>query len=114
MKIALDAMGGDYAPKNIKLKTESDAALKEVSKLLSSDPGLKLLVVGHTDSVGVLEANMKLSQARAEAVVQALVRNYGVAGTRLKAQGAGPIAPVATNRTEEGRAKNRRVELVEQ
>jgi OmpA-OmpF porin, OOP family len=96
------------------VKPESQAALQEVAKLLSSDPGLKLLVVGHTDSVGQLEANMKLSQARAEAVVQALTRSHGVAATRLKAQGAGPIAPVTTNRTEEGRAKNRRVELVEQ
>jgi outer membrane protein OmpA-like peptidoglycan-associated protein len=96
------------------VKAESQAALEEVAKLLSSDPDLKLLVVGHTDSVGQLEANMKLSQARAEAVVQALTRSYGVAATRLKAIGAGPIAPVVTNRTEEGRAKNRRVELVEQ
>ena len=71
-------------------------------------------VVGHTDSVGQIEANMKLSQARAEAVVQALTKSHGVAATRLKAHGAGPIAPVVTNRTEEGRAKNRRVELVEQ
>ena len=96
------------------VKPESEAALKEVVKLLSGDPALKLLVVGHTDSVGQLEANMKLSQARAEAVVQALVKGHGVAAARLRAQGAGPIAPVATNRTEEGRAKNRRVELVEQ
>jgi OOP family OmpA-OmpF porin len=96
------------------VKPESEAALQEVAKLLSGDPNLKLLVVGHTDSVGQLEANMKLSQARAEAVIQALSKSHGVAANRLKAQGAGPIAPVATNRTEEGRAKNRRVELVEQ
>jgi OmpA-OmpF porin, OOP family len=96
------------------VKPESEAALKEVAKLLASDPQLKLLVVGHTDGVGSLEANMKLSQARAEAVVKALGAKHGIAVARLKAQGAGPIAPVATNRTEEGRAKNRRVELVEQ
>jgi OmpA-OmpF porin, OOP family len=96
------------------MKSESQPALQEVAKLLSSDPSLKLLVVGHTDSVGQFEANMKLSQARAEAVVHALVTNHNVAAARLKAQGAGPIAPVTTNRTEEGRAKNRRVELVEQ
>ena len=96
------------------VKPESQAALQEVAKLLASDPGLKLLVVGHTDSVGHIEANMRLSQSRAEAVVQALTKSHGVAATRLKAQGAGPIAPLVTNRTEEGRAKNRRVELVEQ
>ncbi len=96
------------------VKPESEAALKEVAKLMTGDPQLKLLVVGHTDGVGQLDANMKLSQARADAVVRALTAKYGVAGARLKSQGAGPIAPVATNRTEEGRAKNRRVELVEQ
>ncbi len=95
------------------VKPESQAALQEVVKLLSSNPGMKLLVVGHTDSVGQIEANMKLSQARAEAVVKALTKSHGVAANRLKAQGAGPIAPVATNRDETGRAKNRRVELVE-
>lgn len=96
------------------VKPDSKAALDEVAKLLSGDPALKLLVVGHTDSVGQIDANMKLSEARAEAVVQALVKSHGIAAGRLKARGAGPIAPVATNRTDEGRAKNRRVELVEQ
>lgn len=96
------------------VKPESDAALREVAKLLAGDPQLKLLVVGHTDGVGQLEANMKLSQARAESVVKALTTKHGIAAARLRAQGAGPIAPVATNRTDEGRAKNRRVELVEQ
>lgn len=96
------------------VKQESQTALQEVAKLLANDPNLKLLVVGHTDSVGQIEANMKLSQARAEAVLQALTKSHGVAATRLKAYGAGPISPVDTNRTEGGRAKNRRVELVEQ
>ena len=96
------------------VKPESKPALDEITKLLTANPSLKLLVVGHTDSVGQFDANMKLSQARAEAVVQALVKDHGVAAARLKAQGAGPIAPVASNRTEDGRARNRRVELVEQ
>lgn len=96
------------------VKPESEPALKEVAKLLSSDAQLRLLVVGHTDSVGQLEGNLKLSQARADAVVKTLTTRHGVAASRLRAHGAGPIAPVATNRTDEGRAKNRRVELVEQ
>lgn len=96
------------------VKPESDAALKEVAKLMAGDPQLKLLVVGHTDGTGQLDSNMKLSQARADSVVKALTAKHGIALARLKPQGAGPIAPVATNRTEEGRAKNRRVELVEQ
>jgi outer membrane protein OmpA-like peptidoglycan-associated protein len=95
------------------LRPESEPALQEIAKLLAVDPKLKLQLVGHTDAVGQLESNMKLSQARAEAVVQALAAKHGVAPVRLKAYGVGPLAPVATNRTDEGRAKNRRVELVE-
>jgi len=57
---------------------------------------------------------MKLSQARAEAVVKKLVSKYGVTPNRLKPYGVGPLVPVASNKTEDGRAKNRRVELVEQ
>jgi OOP family OmpA-OmpF porin len=96
------------------LKPESEQAVGEIAKLLKSDAGLKVYVVGHTDNVGGLEANMKLSQDRADAVVQALVRNHGIIASRLKAYGGGPYSPVASNDTEEGRAKNRRVELVKQ
>ncbi len=95
------------------VKPESDAALKEIAKLMSQNPSLKLHVVGHTDYVGDLAANMKLSQTRAAAVVAALTTKYGVAANRLDAFGAGPYAPVASNATDEGKAKNRRVELVE-
>jgi hypothetical protein len=96
------------------IKPESEQAIAEIAKLLKSDAGLNVYVVGHTDNVGGLDANMKLSQDRADAVVQALVRNGAVAAFRLKAYGDGPFAPVASNDTEEGRAKNRRVELVKQ
>jgi outer membrane protein OmpA-like peptidoglycan-associated protein len=96
------------------LKPESEAAIAEVAKLLKADAALKLFVVGHTDNVGTTEGNLKLSGDRAQAVVQALVRTHGIAATRLKAFGNGPYAPVASNDAEEGRAKNRRVELVKQ
>jgi outer membrane protein OmpA-like peptidoglycan-associated protein len=96
------------------IKPESAQAIGEIAKLLKADPGLKLHVVGHTDSVGSVDANLKLSQARAEAVLQALVKEHGIAGARLHAFGNGPFAPVASNDTEEGKAKNRRVELVKQ
>jgi outer membrane protein OmpA-like peptidoglycan-associated protein len=69
-------------------------------------------VVGHTDYVGSADTNVALSLARAKAVVQALVQKYGIDAARLAPFGAGPYAPVATNDTEDGRAKNRRVELV--
>jgi outer membrane protein OmpA-like peptidoglycan-associated protein len=93
------------------VRPESDAALKEVVKLLQADPALKVWVVGHTDNTGAEDMNVSLSQARSAAVVKALV-GMGIAPARLAAHGAGPYAPVAENRTEEGRAKNRRVELV--
>jgi OmpA-OmpF porin, OOP family len=96
------------------LKPESDPTLAEISKLLASNTQLKLHVVGHTDNVGTLASNMALSKQRADAVVAALVSQYHVAPARLQAAGVGPLAPVATNKSEDGRAKNRRVELVEQ
>jgi outer membrane protein OmpA-like peptidoglycan-associated protein len=96
------------------LKAESEAALAEVEKLLKAQPQLALWVVGHTDTVGSLESNLSLSQARAAAVVHALVEKHGVGPKRLAPYGAGPYAPVATNATDEGRARNRRVELVAQ
>lgn len=96
------------------VKPESKPALDEIAKLLKQDPALKLKVVGHTDMVGSQEANLKLSEARGEAVVQALVSQYGIQPNRLKGYGVGALAPVATNDTEEGRARNRRVELVKE
>ncbi len=96
------------------VKPESTPALTEVAKLLKADPGLKLWVVGHTDAVGEIGGNLKLAEARAEAVVAALTASHGVAAARLKGYGVGPLAPVASNDSEDGRAKNRRVELVRQ
>ena len=95
------------------MKPESEPALDEIAKLLKGNPPLKVFIVGHTDMVGDPAANVKLSQARAQAVVTALVTKNGIAAARLTPFGAGPYAPVASNKTEEGRAKNRRVELVE-
>jgi OmpA-OmpF porin, OOP family len=96
------------------MKPESEPAISEIVKLLKADPKLKLYVVGHTDNIGAFNYNIKLSQARAAAVVSALVNKHGIAAERLTPFGAGPTAPVASNRSEEGRAKNRRVELVAQ
>ena len=96
------------------VKPESEPALKEITILLQKDPKLKIYVVGHTDNAGGLDYNMKLSHQRAEAVVKELISKYKIAPDRLKAGGVGPLAPVASNDTEEGKAKNRRVELVKQ
>lgn len=96
------------------IKPESEAAMLEIAKILRENASMKLYVVGHTDNVGGLEYNLKLSQQRADAVVRELSGKYGVAADRLKAAGMGPLAPVASNDTEEGRTRNRRVELVKQ
>jgi outer membrane protein OmpA-like peptidoglycan-associated protein len=96
------------------VKAESEPALQEISKLLSGNPNLKVFIVGHTDNVGGVDYNMKLSQARADAVAKVLTTTYKINPQRLKSYGVGQMAPVAPNKTDEGRAKNRRVELVEQ
>jgi outer membrane protein OmpA-like peptidoglycan-associated protein len=96
------------------VKPESETTLAEIAKLLQQEPGLKLYVVGHTDNAGTLASNMDLSKRRGDAVVKVLTTKYNIAGARLSSQGDGPTAPVATNDSEEGRAKNRRVELAKQ
>jgi outer membrane protein OmpA-like peptidoglycan-associated protein len=94
------------------LKPESDAALKEIQKLLTANPKLNLFVVGHTDSTGDFDHNLDLSRRRAAAVRDALINRMHIAASRLSANGVGPLSPVASNDAEAGRAKNRRVELV--
>lgn len=95
------------------LKSESTPTLEQVARLMKENPKLKLFVIGHTDNEGNADANLKLSADRADAVVRALL-GQGVKAPRLKAAGVGQYCPVATNRTAEGKAQNRRVELVEQ
>src|SRR4030042_3807301 len=94
------------------LKPESITTLQVIAEPLKTDPALKLYVVGHTDNTGTFDANIKLSLDRANAVVDALVSQHGVNAASLNAWGDGPTAPVATNSSEEGKALNRRVELV--
>lgn len=95
------------------LKPESQQAIGEIIKLLKGDGALKVFVVGHTDNVGGVDGNLRLSQERAQAVVQALVKG-GIDASRLKSFGNGPYSPIASNDQEAGRGKNRRVELVKQ
>jgi OOP family OmpA-OmpF porin len=96
------------------IKSESEPILKEIAILLKQNPKLNLYVVGHTDSVGQIDYNMQLSDARAEAVVKVLTTKYRVSQNRLDPHGVGPLAPVASNESEAGRALNRRVELVKE
>lgn len=93
------------------IKPDSSALLDQAAAMLKLAPQMNIEVAGHTDNVGDSAANQKLSEARAQSVVAALVQR-GIAAGRMTAKGFGQSVPVADNRTEEGRAKNRRVELV--
>ena len=117
-KFAEDIASQGYVTLNVNfdtnksiIKDEDKSTLNEVVTLLHDDPDLKLSVNGHTDNVGNAVANKKLSQQRSESIVKYLTSN-GVAANRLVAKGFGSETPVADNRSEEGKAKNRRVELV--
>ena len=96
------------------IKPESRPVVAKIAELLQSEPNLRLFIVGHTDNTGEAQHNIALSTRRAEAVVDALATQHSTDRKRLKPLGVGPVAPVASNRTEEGRARNRRVEIVEQ
>jgi len=87
-------------------------ALQELADYLVANPGVRVALVGHTDSSGSLEANIALSRRRAASVLDRMVRVYGVDRQQLDAQGVGYLAPIASNQTEEGREANRRVEVV--
>jgi outer membrane protein OmpA-like peptidoglycan-associated protein len=95
------------------IKSESEPALLEIVKLFNDSPALKVYVIGHTDNVGNLESNLKLSADRAASVVKTLT-SRGVAASRLKSAGVGPYSPIGSNDTDGGKAKNRRVEFVKQ
>lgn len=110
-KIAIYGILFDYDKADI--KPESRPALDQIAELMDGNPELKILVVGHTDNQGGMEYNLDLSMRRARSIVAELGSAYGISGDRLTPAGAGFLSPVASNRTEAGRAENRRVELVE-
>ena len=94
------------------IKPESAPVLKEIADALGTNPDWKLSIEGHTDSIGSRASNMDLSRRRAAAVKGALVTRHGISGDRLATAGFGSSQPKETNSTLEGRARNRRVELV--
>ncbi len=102
----------EFASGSAELAESSYDAIAAIASVLGRNPDLAIFVVGHTDNEGSFQSNLALSQRRAEAVVQALVEREFIEPNRLRAEGVGMLAPVASNATEEGRAFNRRVELV--
>lgn len=93
------------------VREESRWIISQVVNMLEGNPAMKLRIEGHTDNVGDARSNKKLSEQRAKAVMEAIVAE-GIDAARLTAAGYGQERPVADNNTEDGRAKNRRVELV--
>ena len=96
------------------IKTESERAISSVADYLKENPEVNVYIVGHTDNVGDYTMNQKLSKVRGESVKTYLVSKYQISATRLTGEGAGPICPVTSNDTEEGRTLNRRVEIVKE
>lgn len=94
------------------IKPESEETLTSIAQFLENNPSINCWVVGHTDADGSFELNSDLSLRRAQAVKLYLEQNYNIASERLFAEGVGPLAPISSNTTEEGKALNRRVELV--
>jgi outer membrane protein OmpA-like peptidoglycan-associated protein len=109
-RVALYGIYFDYDQAVV--KPDSGPMLDEIARLLRENPQLSVLIVGHTDSQGKFEYNIGLSERRARAVVEVLQTKHGIPATRMRPVGAGMIAPTASNDNEEGRAQNRRVELV--
>lgn len=107
-KVAIEV---NFATDQAVLLPTSKPQIEQVVALLRQDPALRLAVNGHTDNTGSADHNLRLSQARARTVVDTLIA-AGIAGERLESAGFGDSQPVADNASEEGKAKNRRVELV--
>jgi len=105
--------GIHFAFDSAEILPESQSALEEIAKLMTENPALSLLVVGHTDNVGTFDYNFDLSKRRAAEVRAALIGNFGIAADRLEAHGVAFLSPIAPNASEDGRARNRRVELVQ-
>lgn len=108
----IDIYGIYFDVNRDRIRTESDPVLRELADALQRNPEWQVMIQGHTDSVGTADTNLDLSRRRSEAVRDALVERYGIAATRLTARGYGATVPKDTNATPEGRARNRRVEVV--
>src|SRR5690606_27905951 len=107
---ALDDLA--FEPGLAELEDGEYPSLAALAEFMAAEPDIRITLVGHTDATGSLAANVAVSKRRAQSVASRLVRDYGIDAARLTAEGAGYLAPRASNQTEDGRAKNRRVEAV--
>ena len=110
-KGTINLYGIHFATNKTIPKPDSKATLDALLSVLKSDKKLKIIIVGHTDSDGTEEFNQKLSEKRAESVRSWLTK-HGISGSRMKYKGMGESSPVASNKTKEGKALNRRVEII--
>ena len=99
-----------FATNKTQILPESEEALNDLAAFLTKHEAVAIRITGHTDAVGSDEANQILSEGRANAVRDELIQR-GIAAERIEAEGKGESEPIADNATEEGRAKNRRVEF---
>jgi outer membrane protein OmpA-like peptidoglycan-associated protein len=95
-----------------RLNPAGEDLVARLAAVLTQNPGIKVAVVGHTDSTGAFQYNLDLSHHRAQSIVSSLVQQHGIDQHRLAPVGVGPLSPVASNDTPEGRAQNRRVDVV--
>ncbi|NLT51067.1 MAG: OmpA family protein [Ignavibacteria bacterium] len=95
-----------------KIKPESYGTIKEIAEAIKANPGIKIKIVGHTDSDGSDASNLDLSKRRAASVKNALVKEFGIDGKSLQTDGKGEAEPVSDNKTSAGKANNRRVEFI--
>ena len=102
----------EFATGSSELSAGPYRSLRKLAEWLAATPGARVVLVGHTDSVGSLDANMALSRRRALSVENRLVEGLGVAAGQVASDGAGALSPIASNLVDEGRAANRRVEVV--
>ena len=109
-KISTNGILFDSGSANI--QPQSLGIVRQISQVLMQDDSIKLNIIGHTDSDGPDDSNLKLSKERAEAVKTALVNIYNISANRLTTEGKGESEPVAENNTASGKAQNRRVEFV--
>lgn len=108
--VALDELA--FEAGSADLADGSYASLAALADWLAGNAARRIVLVGHTDAIGELDGNIELSRRRAEAVMDAMLKTYGAAAAQISAEGVGFLAPRASNRSEDGRARNRRVEAV--